>query len=394
MIYTQNFKTKTIFTERKNVSVDGIWTVALDIGYSAVKGFSNNMIYSFPSYCRKMTSQMLSFGDVNRDDILYKDNDTGEVWVVGAAAQEMIMSGETNDSLTELYGRNRYFSDIFKIISRVGLGIGMLSNQYDSPNGKKLVVQTGLPPAYIKSDTPLLKEALSGHHNFSIKIGNKQWVSLSFDLSEDDIYVMPQPMGTLFSISTDNSGIPVPDMPRYFNSSMLIFDPGFGTLDVFNIRNKIVESYETFETLGMKRVLQETANKIMEKYHQEVSVPAMQKLLTTGEVKCFDRKNRKTTLENFSDILEECSKKVCYEALAKVDNIYNNLFEHDYLVITGGTGDAWKNIITEYYSGMESLKIINGNQNDMLPTIFSNVRGYYLYLVNKIKNKVAKEKAN
>jgi plasmid segregation protein ParM len=385
MIYTQNFKTKTIFTERKNESVDGIWTVALDIGYSAVKGFSNNMIYSFPSYCRKMTNQMLAFGETNKTDILYKDNETGETWVVGSAAQDMITSDETRDSIAELYGRNRYFSEIFKVISRVGMGIGMLTNQYDSPNGKKLVVQTGLPPAYLKSDTSLLKEALAGKHNFSIKIGNKQWVSLSYDLPEENIYVMPQPMGTLLSISTDNSGKTIPEASKYFKSSMLIFDPGFGTLDVFKIRNKMIESSETFDNLGMKRVLQETSDRIMDKFHQEVPVPAMQKLLTTGEVKCFDRKNRRTSLESFSDLLEESSKKVCYEALQKVDNIYNNLFDHDYLVITGGTGDAWKNIITEYYSGMESLKIINGNQNDMLPTIFSNVRGYYLYIVNKMK---------
>jgi plasmid segregation protein ParM len=265
------------------------------------------------------------------------------------------------------------------------MGIGMLTNQYDSPNGKKLVVQTGLPPAYLKTDTPLLKEALAGHHDFSIRIGGKQWISLKYDLKEENIYVMPQPMGTLLSISTDNTGKSIPEASKYFKSSMLIFDPGFGTLDVFNIRNKMIESSETFDNLGMKRVLQETSDRIMEKFNQEVSVPAMQKLLTTGEVKCFDRKNRRTSLESFGDLLEESNKKVCYEALQKVDNIYNNLFDHDYLVITGGTGDAWKNIITEYYSGMESLKIINGNQNDMLPTIFSNVRGYYLYIVNKMK---------
>ena len=90
-------------------------------------------------------------------------------------------------------------------------------------------------------------------------------------------------------------------------------------------------------------------------------------------------------MNDFSDLLEKANEKVCYEALQKVDNIYNNLIDHDYLVVTGGTGDAWKSIITEYYSGMDSLKIINGNQNDMLPTIFSNVRGYYLYIVNKMK---------
>lgn len=385
MGYTQNFKTKTIFTERKNESVNGVWTVALDIGYSAVKGFSNNMIYCFPSYCRKINNQMLTFADNNQSEILYKNNETNEIWAVGSTAQEMIIADEARDSIAELYGRNRYFSEIFKVISRVGMGIGMLSNEYDSPNGKKLVVQTGLPPAYMKTDTILLKEALAGHHDFSIKIGNKPWVSLTFDLSENDIYVMPQPMGTLLSISTDNTGKPTPEAQKYFKSSMLIFDPGFGTLDVFNIRNKMIESTETFDNLGMKRVFQETSDLILEKFGQEVTVPAMQKLLSTGEVKLLDRKSRSTKLEPFANLLEEANKKVCYEALQKIDNIYNNLFDHDYLVITGGTGDAWKNLIIEYYSGMESLKIVNGNQNDMLPSIFSNVRGYYLYIVNKMK---------
>lgn len=387
MGFAQNFKTKTIFTERKNESVDGIWTIALDIGYSAVKGFSNNMIYSFPSYCRKITNQMLTFGDSNKSDILYKDNETGEMWAVGAMAQDMITSDETRDSIAELYGRNRYFSEIFNVISRVGMGLGMLENQYDSPNGKKLVLQTGLPPAYMKSDTPLIKEALSGHHDFSIKtaLTDGKWMSIQFDLPEEDIYVMPQPMGTLLSISTDNTGKPIPDAQKYFKSSMLIFDPGFGTLDVFNIRNKLIESTETFDNLGMKRVFQETADLIMKKYGQEVTIPAMQKLLATGEVKLFDRKTRSTRVEPIDELLEQASKSVCMEALQKVDNIYNNLFDHDYLVITGGTGDAWKSTIIEYYSGMESLKIINGNQNDMLPSIFSNVRGYYLYIVNKMK---------
>ena len=77
------------------------------------------MIYCFPSYCRKISNQMLTFGDNNKTEILYKDNQTGEIWAVGAAAQEMIMSDEARDSIAELYGRNRYFSEIFKVISKL-----------------------------------------------------------------------------------------------------------------------------------------------------------------------------------------------------------------------------------------------------------------------------------
>jgi len=55
------------------------------------------------------------------------------------------------------------------------------------------------------------------------------------------------------------------------------------------------------------------------------------------------------------------------------------LQEFKYLLVTGGTGAAWSEYITEHFTGMQNLKIIFGNRNDTtLPQIFSNVRGYYL----------------
>lgn len=385
MVNTANFKTKTIFTKRKNEDVDGVWAIALDIGYSAVKGFSNNSVYCFPSYARKITSQILSFGDANTNDIQYRDDETNEIWAVGSAAQDMIISGEARDSITELYGRNRYFSEMFKVIVRVGMGMGMLSNEFGSLSGRKIMLQTGLPPAYLRSDTGLLKEAMSGNHKFSIKTGNKNWTSFDFTLPIDNISVMPQPMGTLLSIATDNNGKQIAEASKYFKSSVLIFDPGFGTLDVFNMRNRLIESFETFDNLGMKRVLEETTNQILEKHNQEISIPEMQRYLSTGNIKCRDRKTRSTCMVPFGELLDAANKKTCYEALAKIDNIYNGLYDHDYLVITGGTGAAWNDIIRDYYKDMKTLKIIAGNQNDSIPYIFSNVRGYYMYLISRLK---------
>ena len=385
MISTSNFKTKTCFIERDNVGVDGFWTIALDIGYSAVKGFSNNKVYSFPSFARKLTSQMLGLGDSNASDIRYRDNITGEIWCVGAMAEEMINSDDSKESLSELYGRNRYFSQVFKVISEVGLGIGLMANKYASPENKKLKIQTGLPPAYMKTDVDILIESLSGEHDFSIKIGNKEWASFKFTVGQDDVSVMPQPMGTLLSIATNAEGKQISDAAKYFKSSMLILDPGFGTLDIFNIKNRIVESTETFDNLGMKRVFAETSDLIFKKFNQDIPVPSMQKYLNSGKIRCLDRKARVAKLEPFADLLNQANEKICLEALDKIDSIYNNLYEYDYLVITGGTGAAWESIIRDRYKGMETLTIISGNQNDNLMNIFSNVRGYYMYLIGKLR---------
>ena len=40
---------------------------------------------------------------------------------------------------------------------------------------------------------------------------------------------------------------------------------------------------------------------------------------------------------------------------------------------------------------MATLNVVSGNQNDTLPIVYSNVRGYYMYQYNKIKADVSKD---
>lgn len=389
MINTCDFKTKNCCIDRKNEMVDGYWGMAIDIGYSGVKGFSPNKVFCFPAYARKTDQEVLSIGNVNNDCIQYRDDETKAVWVVGASAIEMLDVSDTRDSVNAVFGRNRYFSEMFLVIARTSIAIGMMDNEYGNSKGKKLVIQTGLPPAYLRSDTPLIKEALAGTHKFSIKIGNSKWINYDFTLAENSIWIMPQPMGSLVSVSSNSDGSHIPEAAQYFNKKMLIFDPGFGTLDIFNINRGRIDSYETFDDLGMKRVMIETTNTIFEYYHTEIPVLALQKFLDEGTIRCFDRKAHKATKRPFGEILEKKSKEVCQEALARIDNIYNNFIDHDFFVVTGGTGEAWYPYIKEYFKDMDTLHIIPGNQNDNLPYVFSNVRGYYLFLLTNLRHSKA-----
>ena len=75
------------------------------------------------------------------------------------------------------------------------------------------------------------------------------------------------------------------------------------------------------------------------------------------------------------------------EAINTINGCYNYLQDEDYLVVTGGTGAAWFNIIKDYYKNMTTLKVIDGSANDNIPAIFSNVRGYYMQQYNLLKKK-------
>ena len=382
---TQEYRTRTIFNRCSYpVFTEKYWPFAVDFGYSSVKGINRNSIFCFPSYACKMESGVTLFRNPNSTDIYYKDCATNELWAVGANAQALVSIDSSNDSSSSLYGRNRYFSDMFKVVARVGLGLGIAEGL---TSGKHPVIQTGLPPAYLKTDAPLLKEALSGHHSFDVKVGNGNWIHYEFDLTSEDIRVMPQPMGTLISISTANNGLPSPRAEEFFKSRLLICDPGFGTFDTYYIQNGAINRKpETFDNLGMRQVLQNTSDSIYREYGVEINVSAMQKYLETGYVTALNRQTMHSDKYPFDTILETESKKVCMQAMEKIKELYNYLIEVDFLVITGGTGAAWSGYIRDYLSGMNSLEIISGNMNDSIPYIFSNVRGYFMYLTNALRD--------
>ena len=385
MIDTKEFRTKTVFVERNNGDLPDVWEIALDIGYSSVKVFSPNMAAMFPSYAKKKNVERGTIGTLPKEFIRYKDLETGEMWLVGQAAQDNIELQDTSDSEAALYGRERYTDPMFAVIARTGLGIAMLENEYGVRGDRPICVQTGLPPEYMRGDKRLLVESLSGRHHFSLRLGWKKEVEFDFTIDPENVFVMSQPMGTLFSVAVDSNHQFVPNASDIFEKSTFVFDAGFGTLDPFPIKNHQLQKSETFPDLGMHQILKETCDEIYEKYGQEIPVHAMQRYLERTTVRCFDQKTFASKDMPFDDILEEASNRICDMALNKIAQIYP-LYEYDYFIITGGTGAAWSKRIKERLKNMETLEIIDGGRNDDLPAVFANARGYYMYRYSKIAN--------
>lgn len=413
MIKTMDYRTKTLMLESANVTVDDFWPIAIDIGYSSVKGFSPNSIFAFPSYAKNLKKNPKFYGDLKEDEILYRDGDTGDIWRVGRSAQEMVNNLDTEDSEEELFGRTRYFSQLFKVLLRTGLALGMLPNSAREYSEKPIYVQTGLPPKYLDEDREYLIEALSGTHEFAIKTSrHPNYINMKINLSEKNIEVMSQPEGTLMNLALDDNGKGRPNSRALFQSNIIIFDAGFGTLDLFDIKNRKSSSKETFPQFGMREILERTANKIKKRDGVILLPTAMQNALESGTVLIKKRNGIKLSSkkQSFSDLLESSTEEVCREAIERVINIYSGLFEYDYLVLTGGTSAAWEKYIREYFQDVEDLTVIIGNEysrsaayadlTDNVPDeeirkaefekqksdiIFCNVRGYYMCLINHLR---------
>ena len=388
---TSNFRTKTSFITRNNGHIPGVWEIGIDYGYSAVKVFSPNSISRFPSYAMRVKADFSFIGETSKNSILYKDLETNEMWLVGEVAENIKKTGDTTDSESTLYGRDRWNNPMSRVLIETGLGLAMNRIELKSSDGSsyvlepgndKIVIQTGLPEEYM-DDAEDVKDAFSGKHAFALKIADNEWKNYTFEVSSDDVYVMSQPKGTLFSVCINKNGQFHPDARKYLQSSVIVFDAGFGTLDIFTIDSGTVGEGETYRDLGMKRILQETSQGIKNAFNVDIPVPAMQKALATGKVRHFDKKNFKATEYNFGDILAAANTRICDEAITRTASALN-LIDYNYLIITGGTGAAWYNQIVEKFKDFDTLEIIKGSQNDDLPFVYSNVRGYYFYRFNKL----------
>ncbi len=382
---TKDFKVQTFIMNRNNGVLDKYWEIALDVGYSGVKVFAPNKVILFPFFAQRLRPGEDFISAVPKQTIIYRDDETGEKWLVGEIAQNSIDGKDTSVSDTALYTRDRYTSDMFKVVAKCAIGIALLKNKYGDPEGKKIIVQTGLPERYLKSDTDILKNVLAMKCSYSIKIGNSDWLKINLDLSTDDIFVMSQPMGTLFSVCFDENGQFITDRTNdLFHSDVAVFDPGFGTLDIFVLKHGIPQKGETSDKLGMKQILENTCDILYEKYKIDIAVPYLQKCLDKGVVLDFDRLENKMKEYDFSDALEESCERVAKDAL-KLFESRSDLNTFKYFIVTGGTINAWLPYIEEAFKNtLNSIQVIYGNENDNLGFTFSNVRGYYLFRFNKL----------
>ena len=92
----------------------------------------------------------------------------------------------------------------------------------------------------------------------------------------------------------------------------------------------------------------------------------------------------KSKLYDFTEDLKKNCINICDEVIEKMKSVHNYFAKTDYIIATGGTYEAWKDQFNKVFEEMDGLKIIPANINEPnISNIFSNVRGYYYYRLNK-----------
>lgn len=347
------------------------YIIAIDMGYSGTKVFCENGYFCFPSYAKKMEGDMINLPDTR--DIFYRNDETGDVYLLGYNAQGM--ADGSNDTEEELYSRRRYASERFRILCQAAVGMAAMQKT----DGRKITVQSGLPASYM-NDISDLKKAFTSGQKFSLKIGtDREWVPFEHQIRDEDIYVMEQPKGALYSTIIYNNGSYTKDAMKMLKGSVMIMDAGFRTFDFYGIKDRSVECHESLDNIGMHQVFLRTVSKIGREFGEEIRVPAFQKNLTTGLITCVNEETMGSEEREFASLLEEANNEVFQEAKSKIRSITKAFRGYQYVIVDGGTGEAWYGKICDWLKDMKTVRLLPSNLNDQLPFIYSNARGYYMY---------------
>lgn len=370
---TQKYKTRQEFNQKINPKGKQ-FIIGLDAGYSSMKVYHENGYFCFPSFIKKVSEEKLTIS--SKEDILYRDIETGELYMIGVTAQKMVSSTDTNDTESELFSRKRYTQKSFQILCNVAIA---MAAQYKKDN-REIIIQTGLPTAYVEGDSMALKKSLCKNNTFELKIGNEQWKKHHYEIAIKNIYIMPQPAGSFYSALIKNNGEYMPDAKDFLFSNVLVMDIGFGTFDFYGVKNRAIECRESIDDIGMREVLKNTSAKILNELNEDIRVPSLQNNLETGTVVYVNEEEMETSEVPLAPFLEQANEEVFHNAMEKAKAVTNVFRDYKYLIVSGGTGEAWFPMIKEYLSKMKTLNLIPGNRNaENLPFLYGNVRGYYLY---------------
>lgn len=395
---TKAYKTKSEIIEQKMPRINGNnqykskTVIALDGGYSAVKGISPNKVFTFPSYAKLAPAGLEIIGKARPDDLQLRYDDTGEVWVVGRTAENLMdQSDIASTTDASIYTRYRYDSPIFKAIMLTGLLLGLIGTK----QADEIYLQTGLPATYKEKDEGKIKRALTGTYHLSLKVGNNDWASFRFDLPEDHIDVMEQPQGTLCAAIYTNNGIAAEGRKVLQSKGTIILDIGFGTEDIFSIRSGFKNNHQTYSDTGMKAVFESVINRIKEADKEnevDIKVFELQSYLESGILSYFDQDTFATKDIEFGDTLRQANEALCEKSIRRLMQEYNNLSGYEYLIVTGGTGQSRFEQIQKMLGGIRSLKILPGNINTPdLSFSYSNVYGYYMHRYMNLMSEMKKQ---
>lgn len=297
--------------------------IGLDVGFGFTKGVRGNQMEFFPSIIADHDDSLhLSSGC----DLVYNN----APYVVGDVARLYPFARWTSHS-------SRSSSVEYKV-----LALSMLALLTPERRVNVSLV-TGLPINHFRADCEIVTHQLLGAHEF-------RWRNREYRINVKSVDVIPQPLGTYFSVQSNLSC-----------SSVGIVDIGFLTSDCFYMKDGIpIPALSESINLGCDAICGIIRKEVYRKFRVDLDVRDVDSVIRSGCVAIMGEQH------DARDIIDSAVRGF----LSKLHPYLLRLWgkERDYQVVYSGGGAA----LMEGMIDASNYSIAKNPQ-------FSNVNGYALY---------------
>lgn len=277
-------------------------------------------------------------------NIMYREADGDREWFCGKLAVEQSGDDELFDShKRRLFSPTWFREQEYLIMFRVSTGLMLQGNN-------EPVVSVALPTDSYIDYKDELKRRLIGKHTFEVKQGNLPYRKIEFEIKKENLFVISQPMATLFHIALDRDGKLLNE--DLFIQKVSINDLGFGTSDIETLHGETIIKRQSFTSrhamlnvynLLSKRLLEFTRSADAENNGKEYPIWSLPRIVNSGEI------SFKGKTHDVSAIVQECVREV---GSSLVEEVWQRLdFGDDitYIILTGGASIPFKPFYRERF---------------------------------------------
>ena len=254
--------------------------------------------------------------------------------------------------------QEKFVSNFVKLFALTALG--RLNNE-----NVPVYVVSGLPVAFYKDYHLRLSKTLSGSHEITFQTDDMSSEVRRINISK--IRIIPQPLGSLINLITNDKGIVVNrDLAK---QKIGIVDIGFRTTDfcIFDQLRYVARGSTTLDT-GMSKIFSIIAKKLQEECGGlNIELYRMYKAIQKGSIKI---RGKEYNISKFRDLAFTAAARTI---ASEMDRLWADDWDMDAIIITGGGAME----LTKYLQ-----PLITGNVIPIEPKAdlrLNNVEGYFKY---------------
>jgi len=265
-------------TARKTVKVQQptVFVVGIDVGYGVTKAVcsaadGSDLFVKFPSVAAYARPLKFQEDEISKKHPGERITDGNEEWFVGELAMQQTRTSEQY----QLQGRDGNEAANMRFRLRmVKVALAKIFSDYKNGETVRILLATGLPVDHM-SDSSALKKEFTGQ--FPVDTNNANFIALI-----DEVIVMPQPYGTIYSYMFTSDG----EMnPSHNVKRVAVADFGRFTIDLaYDDNGDYIDPKSGSRTSGMYLAQEAVSDAYLRRYGVRPSLRDVEEILSKGAV--------------------------------------------------------------------------------------------------------------